>query len=124
MLEAMAHEVPLVVTDAEGPREIVTDGQTGLVIRREDPVALGQALERLIRDRDLAGTLARRARQQVETTYTLPAVVPRLQQALEAVVLLRHRSGREPASYRARPFRGEAGSKRSRFPADNRSRTG
>jgi glycosyltransferase involved in cell wall biosynthesis len=50
VLEALACGVPAVVTDQGGPKEIVEDGRSGLVIPGEDPVALGQALEKLLED--------------------------------------------------------------------------
>lgn len=85
MLEAMAHEVPLVVTDSEGPRQIVEHGRTGLVVPRGDPVALGRAIMRLLQNPAEARALARQARAKVESTYTIEATAPLLQRALETV---------------------------------------
>lgn len=86
MLEAMAHEVPVVVTDSDGPRQVVEHERTGLVVPRGNPVALGQALQRLLQEPDLARALARRARARVESTYTIEATAPLLHRALETVV--------------------------------------
>lgn len=44
VLEAMAAEKPVVATDVDGARELVREGQTGFVARREDPMDLARAL--------------------------------------------------------------------------------
>ena len=50
VLEALACGVPAVVTDKGGPREIVEDGRSGLVVRGGDPGAMAAALALLLRD--------------------------------------------------------------------------
>ncbi|HBC0359433.1 TPA: glycosyltransferase [Citrobacter farmeri] len=43
--EAMSSELPVVVTDSGGPREIVgSDGRTGLIVPIKDPLALASAM--------------------------------------------------------------------------------
>jgi glycosyltransferase involved in cell wall biosynthesis len=85
LLEAMAHEVAVVVTDSEGPRQIVQHEQTGLVVPRDDWQTLARALERLLLDFPLRSQLAQAARREVEQHYTLEAVAPQLTAALESV---------------------------------------
>ncbi|MCS7091084.1 MAG: glycosyltransferase family 4 protein [Verrucomicrobiota bacterium] len=94
MLEAMAHEVPLVVTDADGPRQVVQHQQTGLIVPREDFVALGHALQSLLQNPMWAQKLARQARSQVETLHTLEATVPLLNRALELTTIRHPRASR------------------------------
>jgi glycosyltransferase involved in cell wall biosynthesis len=53
VLEALACGVPAVVTDQGGPKEIVEDGLSGLVVPGGDAPALAGALERLFDDDDL-----------------------------------------------------------------------
>jgi glycosyltransferase involved in cell wall biosynthesis len=86
VLEGMSYRLPVVVTDAPGPRQIVKDGQTGLVVPRGDPLALSRALERLLVDQTLAARLAAAARAEVEQRYTIAVNAPRLTAALETVV--------------------------------------
>ena len=54
--EAMACELPVVVTDCGGLTEAVSDGVEGLVVPPRDPGALSSALERLWRDPAPAAT--------------------------------------------------------------------
>jgi glycosyltransferase involved in cell wall biosynthesis len=71
VLEAMALGVPVVSTDVNGLRELVVDGQTGLVVPERDPTALADALGRLLRDPALAERLAASGRRLIESRYSL-----------------------------------------------------
>lgn len=66
VMEAMLVETPVVATDVSGTRDLVIDGQTGLLVPPRDPAALAQAMLRLYRGRDEAQAMARRARDHVE----------------------------------------------------------
>jgi glycosyltransferase involved in cell wall biosynthesis len=61
--EAMMRGVAVVATRAGGLPEIVRDGETGLLVPPRDADALGDALARLLGDRDLAEALGRNARR-------------------------------------------------------------
>src|SRR5207237_2689710 len=52
-LEAMAHARPVVATDVGGLRDLVVDGETGLVVPPRDAAALRAALTRLLGDPEL-----------------------------------------------------------------------
>ncbi|WP_182886990.1 glycosyltransferase family 4 protein [Microbispora sp. H10885] len=54
MIEAMTHALPIVAFDCPtGPRDVLTDGENGLLVPAADVDALAAALNRLIADRDL-----------------------------------------------------------------------
>jgi colanic acid/amylovoran biosynthesis glycosyltransferase len=78
VLEAMALGVPVVTTAVNGLRELVIDGQTGLVVPERDPPALADALERLLADGRLAERLAVGGRELVERRYSLERSVSTL----------------------------------------------
>ncbi len=71
MLEAMAAGLPVAATDAGGASEQVEDGHTGLLVPRGDERALGEAMRRITRDRQLAGALALSAREQIASRFSL-----------------------------------------------------
>jgi starch synthase len=71
-LEAMACGVPVVGADAQGVRDVV--GDSGIVVPRDDPIALGDALGALLDDDERRVELARRARRRVEERFALRAV--------------------------------------------------
>lgn len=61
--EALAMGKPIVATDADGLRDILTDEVDALVVPRESPGAIAQAVARLERDPALRLTLSAGARQ-------------------------------------------------------------
>lgn len=61
LLEAMAIGIPVVATDVGGVADVVDDGETGLLVRPEDPAALAAAIGRLLDDADLCARLRTRA---------------------------------------------------------------
>lgn len=63
LLEALAAGRPVVATGAGGIVEAVTDGENGLLVPVDDPLALAAAIRRLLTDRPLAARLAKAARE-------------------------------------------------------------
>jgi glycosyltransferase involved in cell wall biosynthesis len=70
LLEAMAFGVPVVATTVGGIPEIVAHEETALLVPLRDPGAMAAAIERMISDPCAASTLARQAREKVETDYS------------------------------------------------------
>ena len=64
-LEAMACETPVVATRVGGIKEVVEDGETGLLVPPGDPVALGKAITKLIEDPALAARMGKAGRKRV-----------------------------------------------------------
>ena len=50
VLEAFSAGRPVIVTNSGGPEELVREGVDGLIVRRNDPVALAEALMGLASD--------------------------------------------------------------------------
>jgi glycosyltransferase involved in cell wall biosynthesis len=61
--EALAMGKPIVATDADGLRDILTPGRNALVVPRENPDALADAIVRLARDPALRAKLGDAARE-------------------------------------------------------------
>ncbi|MEO0108873.1 MAG: glycosyltransferase family 4 protein [candidate division WOR-3 bacterium] len=66
LLEAMASGIPVVATHITGYREVVTDGETGMLVRPNDPADLAACLIRVLSNPDLRIRLVRRARDWAE----------------------------------------------------------
>jgi glycosyltransferase involved in cell wall biosynthesis len=65
--EAMAHGRPVVASAVGGLRDLVVDGETGLLVPPGNAAALRDALERLLADAPLRRRLGRAARERVRT---------------------------------------------------------
>lgn len=83
VIEAMACGAPVVCTDCQsGPREIITHGETGLLVPPRDPAALAHALARLLDDPQLRHSLPRNALNQVRCRYDLDQICQQYYQIL------------------------------------------
>lgn len=77
-LEAMAWETPVVASRVGGLPEVVDDGVTGLLVAPEDPDALAQAIEELLRDTSRARAMGRAGRRRVEERFRLEDMIRRI----------------------------------------------
>jgi glycosyltransferase involved in cell wall biosynthesis len=77
LLEAMALGIPVVASDAGGNPDLVTSGQTGLLVPTEDPRAWAAAFERLLADPRWAAQLAGAGRDLVRTHHTVEQTAAR-----------------------------------------------
>jgi glycosyltransferase involved in cell wall biosynthesis len=73
-LEAMAHGRPVVATGVGGLRDLVVDGETGVVVPPRDPGALRSALERLLADRELRRRLGAAGRERARQEFSWASV--------------------------------------------------
>jgi glycosyltransferase involved in cell wall biosynthesis len=78
LMEAMAQGLPVVSTALSGIPELIEDGVSGLLVPEKDEVRLAEALQRLIRDRELRASLGRGARKRIEDRFDLSANVKSL----------------------------------------------
>lgn len=74
LLEAMAHGLPVVATDVGGNREVVEQGG-GILVPPHDPARLASALVDLLAASDTRAAMGAVARQTVEQSYTVEAMV-------------------------------------------------
>ncbi|MBW3664452.1 MAG: glycosyltransferase family 4 protein [Actinobacteria bacterium] len=74
LLEAMSSGVPVVTTDVPGCRDVIRDGENGIVVPARDENALASAIERLISDASLRQRLGQEARRSVEQRYSAETI--------------------------------------------------
>jgi glycosyltransferase involved in cell wall biosynthesis len=79
ILQAHAASVPVVATNVGGVSEVAIGGQNALSIPREDPVALAEAIKRLINDSELAKGLAFQGLSLVTEKYTLGHMLDKME---------------------------------------------
>lgn len=77
VMEAMAMQRAIVATDVGGNNELIREGQTGLLVPKNDPQALCHALLRLLGDAGLRVSLGAAARDLVSKDYTESCMIER-----------------------------------------------
>ncbi len=75
VIEAWAAGRPVLATASEGPRALIRDDETGLLVPIDDAAALGAALRRLAGDAALRARLAEAGRAAYEADYAEARVV-------------------------------------------------
>ncbi|HET9065631.1 MAG TPA: glycosyltransferase [Gemmatimonadales bacterium] len=75
MLEAMGSGLPVVATDVGGNREVVVQGETGLLVPAGDPTSLADAVDQLLADPARARSWGAAGRQRVETDFNIAGTV-------------------------------------------------
>ena len=77
LLEAMSLGLPVVASDAGGNPELVTSGETGLLVPPLDPMAWAVALDRVLGDGAFRARIARAGRDLVRSNFTLERTAER-----------------------------------------------
>jgi len=95
LLEAMACRAPLVTTDIPVVREIVHDGENGLLVPREDHQALARAILRLLGDPALRQRLADGGERTLRERYDGERLVQQVLQVYQEAVALARRGARD-----------------------------
>jgi glycosyltransferase involved in cell wall biosynthesis len=94
LLQAFAAGIPAVGSAIGGIPEVISDGETGTLVKPDDPAALAAAIEAVIGHPAAAAARARAARKLVEERFSHVAAVSRLL-ALYDEVLAGH-TGKRP----------------------------
>ena len=68
--EAMAMQRPVVATHIGGAAEIIENGKDGIIVPPGDPVALADAISRLLRNPSMCEAIGRAGRRKVVATFT------------------------------------------------------
>lgn len=85
VLEAMRFRLPVVATAAPGTTEVVSDGQTGLLVPPRAPKALAQAIRTLLDEPDYARRLGEAGRARVEADFRAETMVARFANLYEGL---------------------------------------
>lgn len=84
--EAMACEVPVVVTGSGGVRELVTDGVEGILVEPRSPESLAAAIAKLAADPETARRMGRAGRERIRQHFHSRRSAEVLVQAIAATI--------------------------------------
>src|SRR5579859_4148981 len=86
ILEAWAHQKPVVTTAADGPRLLIEDGVSGLLTPLEDSAALAGAIRQVLADPKAASRMAKAGHQRYQQDFTKAAVVGQYRAFFERIL--------------------------------------
>lgn len=85
LLEAMSFVKPIVVADSFGPKEVIANKHDGLVVAKENPEELANALEIFLTDQQLAKKCAENSFKKFKKNYSLENGSERLVNTLNEI---------------------------------------
>ncbi|HEX9485517.1 MAG TPA: glycosyltransferase family 4 protein [Gemmatimonadales bacterium] len=86
LLETMALGLPVVASDAGGNPDLITSDDTGVLVPPLEPDAWGQALARVLGDREFGARIAGRGRELVRKEFTLQRTAERTEAEYRAAL--------------------------------------
>jgi glycosyltransferase involved in cell wall biosynthesis len=86
VLEGMASNVAMVVTNVGGNAEAILNGECGIVVPARDPSTLGQAILTLALDTDLRRSMATAGKDRVQQNFSLDTCVSRYSSLYHALI--------------------------------------
>jgi len=89
VLDAWAHNVPVIAAASQGPSQLITDGETGLLAPVDDADALAAQMKRVLSDDDLARNLASSGQERFQMKFSVDPVVSAYQEFFDKVKNLR-----------------------------------
>jgi glycosyltransferase involved in cell wall biosynthesis len=80
LIEAAALGKPMIATDIDGVREVIRNGENGILVPPRDPAKLAESVIRLIEDPSLASKLGVNAEKEIPLLFPLSRMVEKTQQ--------------------------------------------
>ncbi len=77
LLEAWAHNAPMVAAASQGPKAVITDGVDGLLTPIDDVAALVEAITRVLSDSELSNRLRAAGKRSYDEGYTEASIISR-----------------------------------------------
>ena len=78
VIEAMASGLPVIAADVGGTRDLVRDGEDGLIVPAGSVEGFSEAITRLVTDAGLRTRMGHSARARAEREFSLSGVAPRV----------------------------------------------
>ena len=88
IMEAMAMEMPVVVTGSGGVRELIDDGIDGLLVAPQDPEQLADVLAQVLQNPELALSLSQQSRKKIIAKFSHRRSAETLAECLEKIGII------------------------------------
>jgi len=85
LLEAMACGRPVIASNIPGIKDVITNEENGILIPTRDPVALANAILRLMEDHSLRLRLGKNARQLMIENYDWRIIAEKMEKVYNEV---------------------------------------
>ncbi len=85
-IEANACELPVIVSDVDGFKEVIINNRTGIIIPRENPEILCEKLIFLIENPKLTNQLAKEGKEYVRATYSWDVCIENMEKLYKTVI--------------------------------------
>ena len=89
LLEAMACGKAIVATDIPGCREVIHNGENGILVPLRNPASLVNAFEQLLNDREMVARMGTIGRQMVESKFSTDVINAEVLQVYEELLTSR-----------------------------------
>lgn len=86
LMQAMVCGLPVISTPVGSIAELIKDGETGLMVQKQDIDSLASALLKLIQDDILCETLGQKAKEHVQQNFSRTAMLDAMEQVFYQVV--------------------------------------
>jgi glycosyltransferase involved in cell wall biosynthesis len=86
LLEALAYRIPVIGSAIGGITDIITDGETGLLVPPENAPAIAAAIQRIATERGLGERLADAGRRRVRERFGWDAIIAAWQECYDAAL--------------------------------------
>jgi glycosyltransferase involved in cell wall biosynthesis len=86
IIEALAHEKPVVATDVGGISEVVTNGVNGFLVPPRDPKALANAILFLLENENTARQIGKEGRKNVEEKFSFKVIGKKCLEVYEELI--------------------------------------
>ena len=87
MMEAMGRGLPVVATNTGGTVEVISDGNNGLLVPPDDPMAMAMAVRKLLSDPGLVQKIRCNALATLREKYALERIIEQVEAYLQDTVL-------------------------------------
>lgn len=91
ILESLASGTPVITSDMEGPKDIITNGVDGFLTKPLDVKEVAEKIQYILEHRDIAMGMGLRGKQKVHEKYSWDKTVDKINNIIEALVMLRQR---------------------------------